>query len=259
VVFAVDGLEVKVWGERDDQEVDGLSEEDSDSDESEDDSSSEEEGDQESSSDEGAEGSNTNSSERPPSSPPISSTPSSRPHRNAVISPVPSYAEEQQAFRAAERLLSRTLATADSEGHSMASEMGTSVYILLSHVHFLIVTDYTHYSAPAPTQTHILLRAPRRFVHPAWIPRQNMCITLDGMLREFLEASGVLEDQNRRDEKPKKKRAGAGVEGIWVGCRGEDGDALSRASYVYGEGAETENDEMIWWSWDGKIVGFADW
>ena len=20
-----------------------------------------------------------------------------------------------------------------------------------------------------------------------------------------------------------------------------------------------EDDEMIWWSWDGKIVGFADW
>jgi hypothetical protein len=111
-------------------------------------------------------------------------------------------------------------------------------------------------TTPAPTQTHVLLRAPRRFVHPAWIPRQNMCVTLDGMLREFFEASGVLEDQSRKDEKPKKKRAGAGVEGVWVGCR-ESG--LSCASHVYGEGAEVEDDEMIWWSWDGKIVGFVDW
>jgi hypothetical protein len=130
VMFAVDGLEVKVWGERDDREVDGLSEEDSDSeggtDESED-SSGEEEGEQDSSGDKDAEGSDANSSERPPSLFPISSPPSSHRHRTALISPVLSYAEEQQAFRTAERLLSRTLATADGEGHSMASEMGTSV------------------------------------------------------------------------------------------------------------------------------------
>ncbi|KAH7903454.1 hypothetical protein BJ138DRAFT_1107657, partial [Hygrophoropsis aurantiaca] len=58
-----------------------------------------------------------------------------------------SHAQEQAALLSAERLLSWTLA--NNDGGGMAAEI-------------------------APTQTHVLLRAPRRFSHPAWIPRQNL-------------------------------------------------------------------------------------
>jgi len=103
--------------------------------------------------------------------------------------------------------------------------------------------------APAPTQTHILIRAPRRFAHPAWIPRQNVSASLEGILDEFLEESGF-----GRQERKRKPKRGTKTEGVWIGCRGglgEDEDG--------GDNDCDEEDEMIWWSWDGKIVGFGDW
>ena len=143
VVFAVDGLEVKVWGQRDDLEAesegesctaDHEAEDSEDDDEGEDSdecgcSSSSSEEESETSSDEDGEDTidGPSSCEESHSSP-VPSSPPSRSHhdRVAIPQPSPSYAEEQQALRLAERLLSRTLATADGEGHSMAAEMGTS-------------------------------------------------------------------------------------------------------------------------------------
>jgi hypothetical protein len=41
-------------------------------------------------------------------------------------------------------------------------------------------------------QTHVLLlQAPRGFSHPAWLPRQNVCTTLDNTLQDFLIDSGL--------------------------------------------------------------------
>ena len=60
---------------------------------------------------------------------------------------------------------------------------------------------------------------------------------------------------------PGKKGPSRGVktEGVWVGCRSSsvvEGVRLDGG----GDGEEIdEEDEMIWWVWDGKIVGFADW
>ncbi|TFK88354.1 hypothetical protein K466DRAFT_575407 [Polyporus arcularius HHB13444] len=158
---------------------------------------------------------------------------------NAAQSNQVSHAEEQQALRAAERLLSRTLinAWADGEG-DMATEL-------------------------APTQTHIYLRAPRRFVHPAWAARQNLTRSLDGVLDAFLEDAGAV---SAPAGAKKAKSRGVRTEGAWIGCRGGSAFADKPTRSVAegeetgpGESEEDEGDEEIWWAWEGKIVGFADW
>ncbi|EKM58966.1 uncharacterized protein PHACADRAFT_181001 [Phanerochaete carnosa HHB-10118-sp] len=171
--------------------------------------------------------------------------PRSRPALAAV--PAKSMDEEQQALRAADRLLSRTLADACAE-----ADGGLSAEL-------------------APTQMHVLLRAPRGFMHPAWVPRQNLTRTLDTQLDAFLEdvvvpPSDAAEDPavvvSRTPPKPKKYiRTGVKTEGVWV-CP-KDGPRLARSNPnepVAGESAEVcEEEEMIWWAWDGKIAGFSEW
>ncbi|KAF9498303.1 hypothetical protein BDN71DRAFT_1443635 [Pleurotus eryngii] len=269
VVFGVDGLEVRHWGLRVDQEDEAEeSEEEDEEQDSEGDVSEEEElsdeeepqgSDSDSDSDSVEESDVTTPdlprrSPSPPSSlvPTIGLKPPSplstkvitihakRPH--AVASPSISFEDEQQALRVAECNLARTLANSsacdDDGGMDMASEM-------------------------APTQTHILLRAPRRFSHPAWIPRQNMSRSLDVMVDEFRADSNlppVSQSSERSHPNASKKnlKSKSRVEGVWIKARKEvDG----------GDGPESptssadvdEMDEMVWWSWDGKIVGFADW
>jgi len=73
------------------------------------------------------------------------------------------------------------------------------------------------------------------------------------VLANFLEDSGLVAGRNMEKDPVgrTKRKKGTESEGIWIRCR-TDGD---------GEGEETkeEQDEMIWWTWDGKIVGFSDW
>ncbi|KZT67010.1 hypothetical protein DAEQUDRAFT_729609 [Daedalea quercina L-15889] len=271
IIYTVNGLELKVWGERDD--VPGPSrrpraedpEESEEEEEEEDVNDSEEEGegslseeeseDSVDSADEPEDSNEDSSSEPPLSRSPSPSPPASHPHshassptrslseniapppapRRAATAPpasVPSqtYAEEQQTLRTAERLLSRTLANAcadDSGG--MSSEL-------------------------APTQTHVLLRAPRRFAHPAWIPRQNLTRSLEGTLQSFLD--DACSQDGTAQPKRKGMIKGVKIEGVWVGCRSSDVGASMRLG---GDAEEDEEDEMIWWVWNGKIVGFSDW
>ncbi|EIW62228.1 uncharacterized protein TRAVEDRAFT_45061 [Trametes versicolor FP-101664 SS1] len=306
ILLTIDGLEVKVWGERADipspEDVDEYGEEDSvdtegtdegsedsddedeDSDEDSDESGSEEsseEGELSESESDSASGPPASRSpspdlptrslapspesplillkplsvppEQPPKPPPASaaSTVTSTPPPTTIppsgsasrqTSPVPapalSYAEEQAALRAAERLLSRTLMTAWADGGGdMASEL-------------------------APTQTHVYLRAPRRFAHPAWIARQNLSRTLDGVLDAHLLDAGAC---GTGDVGAKKKTRGVKTEGAWIGCRGGSAFAAEQARRAADRAKEQENetrdeeDEEIWWAWDGKIIGFADW
>lgn len=306
ILLTIDGLEVKVWGERADipspEDVDEYGEEDSvdtegtdeesedsdddeeDSDEDSDESGSEsfeEEGEVSESESDSASGPPASRSpspdpptrslapspespltllkplsvppEQPPKPPPASaaSTGTSTPPPTTIppsgsasrqTSPVPapalSYAEEQAALRAAERLLSRTLMTAWADGGGdMASEL-------------------------APTQTHVYLRAPRRFAHPAWIARQNLSRTLDGVLDAHLLDAGA---RGSGEGGAKKKTRGVKTEGAWIGCRGGSAFAAEQARIAAEGGKEQENetrdeeDEDIWWAWDGKIIGFADW
>ncbi|KAF9457259.1 hypothetical protein BDZ94DRAFT_1228228 [Collybia nuda] len=225
VIYAVDGLETKIWGTRDDIN----DPEDSEDEELPEDSDSEDENSEEDIDSEEEDLSDNNHSEELPlendnSSDDLPILPQSR-----SPSPPPSMAhlEEQKALNAADRLLSRTLAAADADGQGMANEM-------------------------APTQVHILIRAPRRFDHPAWIPRQNISASLNGTLDEFLEESGLsIPDEQAKRKKPQRNK---GVEGVWITCR----DGLAKPTPKI-EGPHDEENELIWWSWDGKIIGFSDW
>ncbi|KDR74289.1 hypothetical protein GALMADRAFT_250076 [Galerina marginata CBS 339.88] len=153
-----------------------------------------------------------------------------------LSSPPPyiSHAEEQKFLQHADRLLSRTLAAADAEGNGITSEL-------------------------APTQTHILIRAPRRFSHPAWIPRQTVTPSLESSLQDFMNTSGLGSPDVEADTNIKHTKRST-VEGVWITTQGglrcvQDANPATNL-----EGADrTEDDEMIWWSWDGKFVGFADW
>ncbi|KAF5371505.1 hypothetical protein D9615_009584 [Tricholomella constricta] len=267
VIYAVDGLEIKAIGVRDDlakrssssserhtgieddsdesggeengagEVVDGTAGEGEGEEESED----EEEDDDDVDTDDD-EDTETDPTSSPPASRSLSPSPEPEPEPPSHTYTYPSHADEQRALQAAERLLSRTLAAADAEGDGMSTDM-------------------------APTQTHVLLRAPRRFVHPAWIPRQNISASLESTLDEFLEESGLRDPTaelgNLKRRKVQKK--GKTVEGVWVTCRGGLGTAVwskakdGEAVNVGGEDGDDEWDEMIWWSWDGKIVGFSEW
>lgn len=312
VVFAVDGLEVRLWGERDDvcpltvdkaagttdedtEEVRESDEEDeveesgdesesgkeasgSDSGDAETDSGSdlgldssfdsvlqsEEESDSEASFADSIIDDDPPLSSSPPPPPSRSPSPTNSPNITPPSSPIPSatplppplcsdtslpvassgpqpqsptYASSQAALRTAERLLSRTLASACAEeGGGMSAEL-------------------------APTQTHILLRAPRRFVHPAWTPKQSVARAMDGVILDFLRDSGLREENGAEKI---LKRKGAKVEGVWVRCRGGQAVTIQNTKdhdkgVDVDENEEGDEDELIWWTWDGKLVGFSDW
>ena len=57
---------------------------------------------------------------------------------------------------------------------------------------------------------------------------------------------------------PKNKglRLGVKTEGVWVTCRS---GSTEDVGIDYDKVKLVEDDEMIWWEWDGKIVGFSDW
>ncbi|GLB33210.1 hypothetical protein LshimejAT787_0100950 [Lyophyllum shimeji] len=248
VIYAVDGLEVKAVGarddvtdrtsepephvERDNEDAREDIEEDEDDDDDDDDIDDEEpssgdgESEEEDEEEEDSETGNCDSDDLA-SSPPESRSPSPEPPS------YPSHAEQQRALHAAERLLSRTLAAADAEGNGMSADM-------------------------APTQTHILLRAPRRFVHPSWVPRQNMTAPCESALDEFLEDSGIQLPDTHSGKRKKVPKTGKTVQGVWVTCKGGLDAEVGKDGVGVWAG-DDEWDDMIWWSWDGKIVGFSEW
>ena len=284
VIFAVDGLEVKMWGLREDGDgneevVEGdvscEEEEGSDFDsaeESESGSNNESDSILESGTDLEATSSGSSDSDsiidEQPSPPPQSRSPSpdSLPSSSRSQSPLPdaptpkpiavprppplpqspSYASEQDALRSAELLLSRTLANACAEegGLEIACELSLSYSRIL-------LTNLTHgcLYLLAPTQTHIFLRAPRRFIHPAWTPKQQLSGTMDAVLENFFKDSGMVTEAP--GERRKKRKKGARSEGVWIRCQ--------NTAPVTDGAATDEEDDMIWWTWDGKLVGFLDW
>ncbi|KZV73635.1 hypothetical protein PENSPDRAFT_750036 [Peniophora sp. CONT] len=125
-----------------------------------------------------------------------------------------SRAEAQASIRAAERALGKTLA---EDGRLAAG------------------------GELAPTHTHILLRAPRRFVHPAWRPRAQLGAALDSYVADAL---GPPNPKKKSAKKPEGVIVCASVDHVVVPSIGEGGK---------------EEDEMIWWLWDGRLTGFADW
>lgn len=97
-----------------------------------------------------------------------------------------------------------------------------------------------------------------------------MTRTLDGVLEGFLQDAGAVAPA-AVPGKGKTKAKGVRTEGAWIGCKGGSAYAEAeqdrRQAFVQPDVAcpeedsnmEDEEDEEIWWAWEGKIVGFADW
>ena len=55
------------------------------------------------------------------------------------------------------------------------------------------------------------------------------------------------------------------IEGVWItarsGVQRSSGAQYNSPTHAQESLIENENDadEMIWWSWDGKFVGFSEW
>ncbi|KAJ3758120.1 hypothetical protein EV360DRAFT_44583 [Lentinula raphanica] len=262
VILAVDSLEAKIWGLRDEPSPETVDDDEEDEGSSE--ASEEEELDEEDESFANADNDDEDSNSPPEDSdseddsdtssvssdsnlaiPPSSPLPPPLPHKAALPTSTASasylqdHAHEQQKIRAANQLLSRTLAIADAEGRGMACEL-------------------------APSQTHVLLRAPRRFSHPAWVPRPNYTNSMEHTLNDFLEETRLYVDtssEDRNQKRAQKQKQKQKVEGVWVAGRSQSLDYTQEPSCSDGEQQENvdEGDEMIWWSWDGKLVGFTGW
>lgn len=242
VIVGIDGLETKVWGLREDTIPDNVSEEDENDNSLEDASDTDDEEEESEEEEENASGSDDDAPPPPSRSPspaPLTASPSISPRNMPSKSPL-LRTEDPETVRAAERLLSRTLAgaCAEDDGHGLASEMGKPYpYSCWRVAHSLL----------APTQIHVLLRAPRRFDHPSWMPRQNLCSSLDSHLADFLVESGEAPDTTT-----KKRTKASKVEGVWIKSRGSSTIKSSEEDLA-------EEDELTWWSWEEKLVGFSDW
>ena len=101
---------------------------------------------------------------------------------------------------------------------------------------------------------HVLIRAPRRFSHPAWVPRQNLTRSLEDTFKQFLK-DAVVQDTEEATTEQKRRAPRVKTEGVWIGCKAQTADHRRDEEDIL----NNEEDEMIWWVWDGKITGFKDW
>ena len=76
------------------------------------------------------------------------------------------------------------------------------------------------------------------------------------MLFDFLDHSGVGLSTSQSQKKCSKKNH---VEGVWITSRaGIQKDTMDKA-LAHDLLPEQADDDMIWWSWEGKLAGFSDW
>ncbi|KIO18749.1 hypothetical protein M407DRAFT_31583 [Tulasnella calospora MUT 4182] len=107
-------------------------------------------------------------------------------------------------------------------------------------------------------QMNVLLRAPRCFQHPSWLPKQALGRTLDGRVDEFFSGTAV---------EGRGVRKGPPEEGVLVRCNssleGVEGLPEVRSPETTTEDESQQRDDgqhdMIWWQWSaGVIRGFGD-
>jgi hypothetical protein len=88
------------------------------------------------------------------------------------------------------------------------------------------------------------------------------------MLRDFLIDSGLgdcdVASAGGGGEGQTRRRAVAGIktEGVLITCQsGPDSSttSLPPAATNTTVTEAREEDELIWWAWDGKLIGFAEW
>ena len=84
------------------------------------------------------------------------------------------------------------------------------------------------------------------------------------MLRDFLVDSGLCgAESTERDGKPRRRGAtGVKTEGVLVSCQTGSEDSISHPATPAVPTTATEaseEDDLIWWAWYGKLTGFAEW
>lgn len=233
----------------------------------------------------------------PPSSPPPHPpSMSSNPSLNTQDTPTRSHPiHADQSYHRAQRLLSKTLSTSESL-RDIVSEISASPLLYKD----TSSSDHDFDIIIAPTQTRILLRAPRSFSHPTWHPLQSHSASFDKHLEALvpppppppsalgstathlsrtkkpgfgrvktevirITCSGVEDRANSdRDDEDRAQTRDQGqdkaeaelsrrLEEVRITDRGRDGTDDDA------DDAEADDGEMIWWCWEGKLIGFADW
>lgn len=108
-----------------------------------------------------------------------------------------------------------------------------------------------------------MLRAPRRFKHPAWLPKQTLGRALDDRVAAFFSSRtsppttrrGPVEDGIRIVNTPGPRTLD--VEKEVVADKEEDSEGKGGGDHD--EDDEEGADDMIWWQWSAESIrGFAD-
>ena len=89
-------------------------------------------------------------------------------------------------------------------------------------------------------------------------------MSLDKTLRDFVVDSGLGGGDDAStvgNGKPPRRAAAAGVktEGVLVTCQTCLDESLRNVDPLLQSEVSEEEDEPIWWSWNGKLTGFAEW
>ena len=79
------------------------------------------------------------------------------------------------------------------------------------------------------------------------------------MLCDFLDRSGVSLSDTSLSQTTTKSSKKNHVEGVWITSRAGIRKETMDEALVHDRLLKQDDDEMIWWSWDGKLVGFSDW
>ena len=93
------------------------------------------------------------------------------------------------------------------------------------------------------------------------------------MLRDFVVNSGIQADAtstggegNLKAQRRGATGGGVRTEGVLVTCKQTSPDDTGSPPHAYPAAPLStavtearEEDELIWWAWDGKLIGFADW
>ena len=172
--------------------------------------------------------------------------------------------ETEADLQAGERMLSRALAIANGEAeNTMSADLR-----VFSFVKFTF--ENSSFSFLGVMHSHILLRAPRRFSHPSWMPQQNITRDMDSLLSAFgppASTSVDSHDSSLQDVTnkavPTRTKIQKGKHGIKTECvrvRCQNWDEVPASSKA-NTGKDTEEDldsenDMLWWSWNGRLEGF---
>lgn len=182
---------------------------------------------------------------------------------------VPS-ASSEPFLRAAERLIYRTLAGPPLPPPTSSSSSSSSA----SRAPIILTDDDDDDELPL-SETSILIRAPRKFKHAAFLPRQTYTKELDGALRDCFHPAPPTPSANgaRAPKKGTMWSSKVKTTGLRISCRSQSDpvrnqDEKGRASLSTVEAGHSsvqrdpvdgeDEDEMIWWQWTGKLKGIGD-